>query len=123
MVSSRDPVIRTAPRLADLNLNGHIFGGWLLSQMDIAGGITASRRAGGAVATVAVEGMKFHRPVHVGDLVSCYAEVEKVGRSSMHVRVEVCVTRRGVPEEFRVTEGLFIFVAVDADGRPRPVDG
>lgn len=122
MPSSRDPVIRTAPRLADLNLNGHIFGGWLLSQMDIAGGITASRRAKGAVATVAVEGMKFHRPVHVGDLVSCYADVVKTGRTSLHVRVEVCVTRRGVEGEFRVTEGMFIFVAVDAEGRPRAVE-
>ncbi|GER06298.1 acyl-CoA thioesterase [Iodidimonas muriae] len=122
MASKRDPVIRTAPRLADLNLNGHIFGGWLLSQMDIAGGITASQRAGGAVATVAVEAMKFHRPVHVGDLVSCYAEIKSVGCTSMHVNVEVCVSRRGIDEEFPVTEGTFIFVAVDQNGNPRPVD-
>jgi len=108
--------------MADLNLNGHIFGGWLLSQMDIAGGITASNRAVGPVATVAVEAMKFHRPVHVGDLVSCYCAIEKVGQTSIHVRIEVCATRRGLEREVTVTEGTFIFVAVDADGKPRPVE-
>ncbi len=122
MRESRDPVIRTAPRFADLNLNGNIFGGWILSQMDVAGGIVASGRAGGPVATVAVEAMKFHRPIHVGDLVSCYAEIVKVGRTSMHVRIEVCVLRRGVEKEFPVTEGIFIFVAIDETGRPRPVE-
>jgi len=121
--SSRDPVIRTAPTMADLNLNGHIFGGWLLSQMDIAGGITASERAQGPVATVAVEAMKFHRPVHVGDLVSCYSHIEKVGRSSIHVHIEVCATRRGLHREVTVTEGTFVFVAVDDEGKPRAVDG
>lgn len=122
MTETRDPVIRTAPQFGDLNLNGNIFGGWILAQMDMAGGITASRRARGPVATVAVEGMKFHRPVNVGDLVSCYAEVEKVGRSSIHVKIEVCVDRRGVERDFTVTEGTFIFVAIDGEGRPRPVD-
>lgn len=121
MTTPRMPVIRTAPHFSDLNLNGHIFGGWLLSQMDIAGGITASQRAGGPVATVAIEAMKFHQPVHVGDLVSCYTEVTSVGRTSMHVKVEVCVQRRRHEDEFRVTEGTFIFVAVDAEGCPRPV--
>jgi len=118
---TRDPVVRTAPQMADLNLNGHIFGGWLLSQMDIAGGITASERANGPVATVAVEAMKFHRPVHIGDLVSCYCEVVKVGRTSIHVHIEVCAMRRGLDREVTVTEGNFVFVAVDEDGRPRPV--
>lgn len=119
---SRTPVIRTAPQMADLNLNGHIFGGWLLSQMDIAGGITASERANGPVATVAVEAMKFHRPVHIGDLVSCYCAIEKVGRTSIHVHIEVCAMRRGLDREVTVTEGSFVFVAVDEEGRPRPVD-
>ena len=118
----RDPVIRISPRMADLNLNGHIFGGWLLSQMDIAGGITAARRASGPVATVAVEAMTFHRPVHIRDLVSCYTEITRIGRTSISVNVEVCVTRRGEPEEITVTEGVFIFVAIDENGRPRPVD-
>ncbi len=121
MPNPRVPVIRTAPHFSDLNLNGHIFGGWLLSQMDTAGGITASERADGAVATVAIEAMKFHRPVQVGDIVSCYTEIIKVGHTSMHVRVEVCVRRRNHEAEFRVTEGTFIFVAVDAEGCPRPV--
>mgnify|MGYP005846447089 CR=1 FL=1 len=118
----RDPVIRTAPQMADLNLNGHIFGGWLLSQMDIAGGITASERASGPVATVAVEAMKFHRPVHIGDLVSCYCGIEKVGRTSIHVHIEVCAMRRGLDREVTVTEGTFVFVAVDEEGRPRLVE-
>ena len=118
----RDPVIRISPRMADLNLNGHIFGGWILSQMDIAGGITAARRAGGPVATVAVEAMTFHRPVHIRDLVSCYTEITRIGRTSISVNVEVCVTRHGEPDEITVTEGVFIFVAIDDNGRPRPVD-
>ena len=118
----RDPVIRISPRMADLNLNGHIFGGWILSQMDIAGGITAARRAAGPVATVAVEAMTFHRPVHIRDLVSCYTEITRIGRTSISVNVEVCVTRHGEPEEITVTEGVFIFVAIDDNGRPRPVD-
>ncbi len=122
MPPARNPVIRTSPQLSDLNLNGHIFGGWILSQMDIAGGITAARRANGPVATVAIEAMKFHRPVHAGDLVSCYAEIVRVGRTSMHIRIEVCVSRRDEPEETVVTEGTFVFVAVDEEGRPRPVD-
>ncbi len=121
MSNPRIPVIRTAPHFSDLNLNGHIFGGWILSQMDTAGGITASERAKGAVATVAIEAMKFHRPVQVGDLVSCYTDIVRIGHTSLHVRVEVCVRRRHHEGEFRVTEGTFIFVAVDADGRPRPV--
>ncbi len=121
-ISGREPVIRTTPQLADLNLNGHIFGGWILSQMDIAGGITAARRANGPVATVAIHAMKFHRPVHPGDLVSCYTDIVKVGRTSIHVHIEVCVSRREEPEEIMVTEGVFVFVAVDKQGRPRPVD-
>ncbi len=121
-ISGREPVIRTSPQLADFNLNGHIFGGWILSQMDIAGGITAARRANGPVATVAIQAMKFHRPVHPGDLVSCYTDIVKVGRTSIHVHVEVCVSRREKAEEIMVTEGVFVFVAVDEDGRPRPVE-
>ncbi|MGF1604701.1 MAG: acyl-CoA thioesterase [Rhodothalassiaceae bacterium] len=121
MVLPRDPVIRTAPRLADLNLNGHIFGGWILSQMDIAGGITAARRARGPVATVAIEAMKFHRPILPGDLVSIFAEVCHVGTTSLTIGLEVMVARRLEPEELKVTEGRFIFVAVDEAGKKRPV--
>ncbi len=121
MVLPRDPVIRTAPRLADLILNGHIFGGWILSQMDIAGGITAARRARGPVATVAIEAMKFHRPILPGDLVSIFAEVCHVGTTSLTIGLEVMVARRLEPEELKVTEGRFIFVAVDEAGKKRPV--
>ena len=121
-MTPRDPVIRTAPQPSDINIKGHIFGGWVLSQMDIAGGVTASRRAKGSVATVAVEGMKFLAPVLVGDLISCYTEVVEVGRTSMHIKIEVMADRPRVEEEIKVTEGMFIFVAIDANGRPIPVD-
>lgn len=118
----REPIIRTLPRLSDLNLNGNIFGGWILAQMDMAGGIRASARARGTVATVAVEAMKFHRPIYVGDLVSCYAEVGRVGRTSLDVNIEVTAIRQDGDREVTVTEGTFIFVALDSQGRPRPVD-
>jgi acyl-CoA thioesterase YciA len=106
---------------ADANPNGDIFGGWVLSQMDLAGGTIAVRRAQGRVATVAITGMSFHLPVFVGDEVSCYAEIVKVGRSSIAVKVESWV-RRGVSgERVQVTEGLFTYVAIGSDRRPRPV--
>jgi acyl-CoA thioesterase YciA len=120
--TSRDPVLRVVPGPSDINANGHIFGGWVLSQMDIAGGIAASRRARGAVATVAIERMEFIAPIHIRDLISVYAVVEKVGRSSMGVRVEVTATRDRGATEVKVTEGLLTFVALDDQHRPRPVD-
>jgi acyl-CoA thioesterase YciA len=118
----RMPVLRVIPGPGDINANGHIFGGWVLSQMDIAAGITASRRARGPVATVAIEAMKFIAPIHLRDLISVYAEVERVGRTSMGVRIEVVANRDLGQTEVKVTEGLFTFVALDADNRPRPVD-
>ncbi len=126
MTKHHDPVIRNSPRPSDLNINGNIFGGWVLSQMDIAGGITAARCARGPVATVAIEGMKFLRPIHVGDLISCYAEIEKVGTTSITVKIEVCAIRASErmvekAEEVKVTEGIFIFVALDEKGRPKKV--
>ncbi|MFZ5608356.1 MAG: acyl-CoA thioesterase [Pseudomonadota bacterium] len=121
-MSTRDPVLRLAPSRADLNSNGHIFGGWVLAQMDIAGGITAARRAQGPVATVAIEAMKFIRPILIGDLISVYGEITKVGRTSITVAIEVLASRRQALEEIKVTEGTFTFVAIDAEGRPRPVD-
>lgn len=126
MSKNREPVLRISPRLADLNLNGNIFGGWVLSQMDIAGGITAARRARGTVATVAIEAMKFVRPIRVGDLVSCYAEIVKVGTTSITVKIDVTAIRASEREtqdapEVQVTKGFFIFVALDEKGRPRPV--
>jgi acyl-CoA thioesterase YciA len=118
----RDVILRVVPGPSDINANGHIFGGWVLSQMDIAAGIVASRRADGSVATVAIERMEFLAPIHLRDLISVYAEVEKVGRTSMQIRIEVIASRDRGATEVKVTEGLFTFVALDEKHRPRPVD-
>ena len=114
--------LRISPEPKDINYNGHIFGGWILSQMDVAGGIVSYRRAGGPVATVAVEGMTFHQPILLGDVLSVYTEIERVGRTSITVDIEIWVERRGVAEEVFVTEGRFVYVAIDENARPRPVD-
>jgi len=119
---NKEPILRVVPGPTDINANNHIFGGWVLSQMDIAGGIVASRRANGPVATVAIEGMKFITPIHLRDLISVYAHVERVGRTSMRVQVEVTATRDRGATDIKVTEGLFTFVALDENHRPRPVD-
>ncbi|MAZ03952.1 MAG: acyl-CoA thioesterase [Sneathiella sp.] len=118
----RDPVIRTAPMPSDCNNNGDIFGGWVLSQMDMAGGILAARRAKGRTVTVAVEAMTFHQPIKVGDVVSIYGEIERVGRTSVAVKLTTIVTRKLNPDEIKVTEGTYVFVAIDDNGKPRPVD-
>ena len=115
------PAIRTIAMPADANSNGDIFGGWMMSQMDLAGGVAAVQRARGRVVTVAVEAMTFHLPVNVGDLVSCYAAVTKVGRSSMTVKIDAWVQRRIGRHMERVTSGHFTYVAVDEKGKPRPV--
>jgi acyl-CoA thioesterase YciA len=120
--TEREPVLRVVPGPTDINANGHIFGGWVLSQMDIAGGIAASQRSNGPVATVAIEGMKFITPIHIRDLISVYANVERVGRTSMGVRIEVVATRDRGKTDIKVTEGLFTFVALDEQHRPRSVD-
>ena len=117
-----EPVLRIVPGPTDINANGHIFGGWVLSQMDIAGGIVASQRSNGPVATVAIEGMNFITPIHIRDLISVYAHVERVGRTSMGVRIEVVATRDRGKTDIKVTEGLFTFVALDKQHRPRTVD-
>ena len=116
------PVLRVMPGPGDINANGHIFGGWVLSQMDIAAGIVASRRAKGPVATVAIEAMEFIAPIHLRDVISVYADVERVGRTSMGVRIEVVASRNRGATEVKVTEGLFTFVALDENNRPRAVD-
>jgi len=120
--SGREPVLRVVPGPTDINANGHIFGGWVLSQMDIAGGITASARARGPVATVAIERMEFIAPIHLRDLISVYAEVERVGRTSMAVRIEVVASRDRGATKVPVTQGVFTFVALDENHRPRAVD-
>ena len=117
----RDPIIRTVPQPADMNGNGDIFGGWVLSQMDIAGGTLAARVAKGRVATVAITAMTFVQPIKVGDLVSIYGEVSKIGRSSITIDLETMVQRRLDPTPIQVTHGTFVFVAIDDDGKPRQV--
>src|SRR5258708_16748695 len=118
----RAPVLRVVPGPGDINANGHIFGGWVLSQMDIAAGIVASRRAKGPVATVAIEAMEFIAPIHLRDVISVYASVERIGRTSMAVRIEVIANRDLGATEVKVTEGVFTFVALDLSHRPTPVD-
>ena len=122
MTDKRDDVVlRVMPRIADINANGHIFGGWVLSQMDIAGGIVAHRIARGAVATVAIESMKFITPILLGDVVSVYAHEERRGRTSLAIRIDVVATRGAEQEQVDLTSGLFTFVALDENHRPRPL--
>lgn len=118
----RNATLRVVPGPSDINANGHIFGGWVLSQMDIAAGIVASRRANGPVATIAIDKMEFLAPIHLRDVISVYAEVEHVGRTSMRIRIEVVATRDRGATEVKVTEGIFTFVAIDDQARPRPVE-
>jgi acyl-CoA thioesterase YciA len=120
-VTENDPVLRVAPRPADINSNGHIFGGWVLSQMDIAGGIVAGRIAQGACATVAIETMEFIAPILLGDLISVYAKVERRGRTSVAIRLDVIAGRDRGQTEVKVTSGVFTFVALDENHRPRPL--
>lgn len=115
-------VIRTIAMPADTNPSGDIFGGWIMSQMDLGSGIVALKTAKTRVVTVAMEGMSFLHPVRVGDRVACYARVEKIGRTSMRIPVEVWVERYMTGEEVRVTEAVFTYVALGADGRPTPVE-
>ena len=125
MPEAEDPVgeltIRTLAMPADANPSGDIFGGWLMSQMDLGSGILAAKTAQTRVVTVAMEGMSFLQPVRVGDTVACYAWVEKIGRTSMVIPVEVWVQRYMHGEELRVTHGVFTYVAVDSEGKPIPV--
>jgi acyl-CoA thioesterase YciA len=106
---------------ADANPNGDIFGGWVLAQMDLAGAVPAARRAKGRIATVAVDAMRFHKPVFIGDLVSCYAKIVRIGTTSMSVHVETWAERRHDGSEVKVTEGTYVYVAIDKQGNPRPV--
>jgi acyl-CoA thioesterase YciA len=113
------PLVRVIAMPADTNANGDIFGGWLMSQMDLAAGNLAQRAARGRCATVAVDAMSFIRPVKVGDEVSVYGELLSTGRTSMKIAIEAWRRARMGTEEFRVTKAVFTFVAIDDDGRPR----
>lgn len=121
MTDARDPVLRIVPQQRDINSNGHIFGGWVLSQMDIAGGIVAGRVCRGPCATVAIEAMEFHAPILVRDIISVYASIARRGRTSVAIRLEVIATRGADRDEVKVTDGLFTFVALDENHRPRPL--
>ncbi|MDP9414159.1 MAG: acyl-CoA thioesterase [Pseudomonadota bacterium] len=116
-----EPILRVVPRPGDINANGHIFGGWVLSQMDIAAGIVASHRAQGPVATVAIEAMEFIAPILLHDIISVYARIERTGRTSMGLRIEVIATRNRGSQEVKVTEALFTFVSLDEENRPKPL--
>jgi acyl-CoA thioesterase YciA len=117
-----EPVLRVVPMPADVNQHGDIFGGWIMAQVDIAGGVVAAREARGRVATVAVNSFTFKQPVLVGDLVSFYAAITKVGRTSVTVAVEVFAQRNpGDVVTVKVTEASLTYVAVGTDRRPRPV--
>jgi acyl-CoA thioesterase YciA len=116
-----DLALQTVAMPKDTNASGDIFGGWLLSQMDIAGGIAAAEVAAGRVATVAIDGMAFLTPVHVGAVVTCYTDVLELGRTSVRIMVEVWINSKHDGDPIKVTEGEFVFVAIDQNGRTRAI--
>jgi acyl-CoA thioesterase YciA len=118
----REVALRVVPMPSDANYTGDIFGGWIMSQVDIAGSVPALRLAQGRIATVAVNSFIFKQPVLIGDLVSFYADVVRVGRTSITVEVEVYAERRTLREVVKVTEATLTYVAVDDQRRPRPVN-
>ncbi len=120
-MNTDEPILRVVPQPADINANGHIFGGWVLSQMDIAGGIVAGRIAEGRCATVAIEQMSFLAPILLRDLVSIYASIERRGRTSIAIRLDVVASRNRGADDVKVTSGVFTFVALDDDFKPRPL--
>jgi acyl-CoA thioesterase YciA len=121
MTPSGTLTLQTLAMPADTNANGDIFGGWLMGQMDLGASVLARQRARGRVATVAVEAMTFHRAVWVGDVVAIHSDMQREGRSSMRIGVEVWVTRQPDAEHVKVTEATFTFVAIDEHGKSRPL--
>ena len=120
-LDQRQATTRTVAMPADTNPAGDIFGGWVLSQMDIAGGIAGSQRAQGRVVTVAIEGMSFIKPVRVGDILAVYTSIKRCGRSSMDILIEAWVRRGQIGSREKVTEAVFTFVAVDDTGQSLPL--
>ena len=120
--SRRDPIVRTVPQPADMNGNGDIFGGWVLSQMDIAGSIHAVEAVKGRVATVAVEAMTFIAPVKVGDVLCIYTTVERIGNTSITIGMEAWARRNRIAERVKVTQGRFVYVALDDHGNKRKIE-
>lgn len=121
-MTDRNPAMRVTAMPADANPYGDIFGGWLMSLMDSGAGLVAARLAKGRAVTVAMDGMEFHRPVKVGDEVSVYTQVEKIGRTSISIFTEVWRRERHSEEAEMVTQAKFTFVAIDDQGRPRPIE-
>ncbi|MBP9693670.1 MAG: acyl-CoA thioesterase [Alphaproteobacteria bacterium] len=115
------PSLRMMAMPCDTNANGDIFGGWLLSLMDLAGSAKAKIRAKSRVTTIGIEAMKFHHPVKVGDEVSCFCEITKIGRTSIQIKVEAWVRNYASGDERQVTEGLFTYVALDNQGQKTPI--
>lgn len=120
--NQKSPAIRVVAMPKDANATGDIFGGWIMSQVDIAASVVAYRSAGGRVVTVAVNSFEFHQPVFVGDLISCYAEVVRIGNTSLTVEVEVFAERNRIEAPIKVTQATLTFVAVDENRRPRPIN-
>ena len=116
-----DLTVRVAAKPADTNANGDIFGGWVLSQMDVAGGIAAAEHARGRVVTIAIDAMTFIRPVKVGDVLCVYTAVDQVGRTSIKIHVEAWARRSRTYDREKVTDATFTYVAIDENGKPRPV--
>jgi len=114
-------VLQTVAMPADANVYGDIFGGWLVAQMDLGGAVLAHQRARNRVTTVAVNHLSFLKPVYVGDLVCCYAQVIETGRSSIQIKVEIWATRMRIREQVRVTEGTWVYVALDEQGRSKAI--
>lgn len=120
-LKNRFPVIRTTTTYSDANPGGDIFGGWLLAQMDVAGGVYAHAYARNRVVTVGVEAMSFHEPVFIGDEVSFYADVVKAGRTSISVRIEAWVKRKSSGDIVHVTDGIYTYVSIGQDRKPQPI--
>lgn len=114
-------VLRTLAMPADTNSNGDIFGGWIVSQMDLGAGIAAKLRSQGRAATVAIDKIVFKRPIHIGDIVSCYADIVRVGRTSMEINIEIWAEHTCINKLELFTEGVFTYVAIDDYGKPRPI--
>lgn len=120
-IETRLPAIRVVAMPKDANATGDIFGGWIMSQVDIAASVVAIRYVGGRVVTVAVNSFEFHQPVFIGDLISCYAEVVRVGNTSLTIEVEVFAERNRIEAPIKVTQATLTFVAVDENRKPRPI--
>ncbi len=121
-IKGLDPALRVVPMPSDTNYFGDVFGGWMLSQMDIASAATAYKYLGQRLVTVGVDAMNFHKPVHVGDEVSLYCDIVRIGNTSITIHVDCWVFRREGGGYERVTEGKFTFVQIDEDGKPKKID-